>query len=118
MPVGASEPERLRGGIAAGDLACGPRSGKTAGGGFRSASRRGVTGPQRLHLRRVGGEALWADAVAEAHVAVLAHVLLDLLPEVLVVADLLAPGADRNEPLQPFNLSKRLLQLTDALLES
>src|SRR3954470_18160033 len=51
-------------------------------------------------LLRVGGEALRADAVAEPHVAVLTHVLLDLLPEVFVVADLLAPRADRDQPFQ------------------
>src|SRR5206468_1455757 len=45
--------------------------------------------------------ALRADAVGELRLGVPLDVALDLLPVVLVVADLLAVGADRQQPVDP-----------------
>src|SRR5262249_15095834 len=56
----------------------------------------------RFLLERIldGPQTVGTYAVTEAHRGVLAEVFLDALPVVLVVADLAAPGADRQECLQ------------------
>src|SRR2546430_13053357 len=51
--------------------------------------------------------ALRADAVGELRLGVPLDVALDLLPVVLVVADLLAVGADRQEPVAPLPAGAR-----------
>src|SRR5947209_8349711 len=55
--------------------------------------------------------ALRADAVAELGLGVLADVRLDLLPVVLVVADLLAVGADRQEAAELLDAGERRLEI-------
>jgi hypothetical protein len=51
-----------------------------------------------------GVETFRTDPVAEANFPTLGEVGLDLLPIILVVADLLAVGTDRKEPLQPLHI--------------
>src|SRR2546426_1825770 len=58
--------------------------------------------------------AVGADAVAELHLRVRGDILLHLLPVVLVVADLLAVGANRKESAQLAHPDQGLLQLGDA----
>src|SRR5437867_901074 len=55
--------------------------------------------------------AIGADAVAELHVGMVADVLLDLLPVILVVTDLLAVRANRKQPAQLAHARQRLLEL-------
>src|SRR5439155_263902 len=58
--------------------------------------------------------AVRTDAVAELHVGVRGHVLLDLLPVVAVVANLLAVRADRQQAAQLPDAGQGLFQLGDA----
>src|SRR5438876_778830 len=55
--------------------------------------------------------AVRADAVGELRLGVPLDVALDLLPVVLVVADLLAVGADRQEPVEQLHAGERGLEL-------
>ena len=57
-----------------------------------------------------------ADAVGEVRVGVRMNVLLDRLPVALVVADTFAPGANRDEAGQGFDLGQRLLEFADEFL--
>src|SRR5262249_61982325 len=58
-----------------------------------------------------------ADAVGELRVRVPLDVGLDLLPVVLVVADLLAVRADREESLELLDPGKRFLELAHPIRE-
>src|SRR6476469_8582097 len=57
------------------------------------------------------GVAGGADAVAELRVGMPGNIRLHGLPVILVVADALAVGADRQEPAQGFDLGERGLKL-------
>src|ERR1700736_5496926 len=72
----------------------------------------------RLPLRDDGLVAAGTDAVAELHVRVLADVLFDLLPVVLIVADALAVAADRQEAVQLLHGRQGDLELRDAIGEA
>ena len=54
--------------------------------------------------------------MAEMQVGMSAQESLDLLPVVLVVADLLAIRTNRQQPAQRFDLGKRLLQFANQAL--
>src|SRR5207245_6003577 len=83
----------------------------------------GIPGRAAGALRRVElgfdhiAVAVRADAVTELDIGVIADVLLDLLPVVLVVADLLAVRADRQQSPQLAHADDRLLQLHHAIGE-
>src|SRR5687768_4622598 len=62
-----------------------------------------------------GGAAIGADGVREARVRALGDVALHTLPVVAVVADLVAPGADRQQAFELLDLGERLLQRDDAV---
>src|SRR5262245_15881569 len=73
----------------------------------RLASRARVAYPEPLQL---GGHflvpAVRADAVAEVDVGAAGEVFIDLLPVVVVVADLLAVGADGEQQAEAVDLGK------------
>src|SRR2546422_8991916 len=54
-----------------------------------------------------------ADAMRELSLRTVPNVDLDLAPVALVVADLLAGGADRDQPAQGLDVREGLLQLID-----
>src|SRR3989338_5695661 len=106
---GASSATRIvsMGGLSAGWLM------KASGldrGSWDAAGRRSSRPLPLLELaRHHRAAAVRADAVAEGGVGVLADVALQLFPRVLVVADLLAVGADRQHALQARDLGQRPL---------
>src|SRR3990172_2195234 len=106
---GASSATRI---VSMGDLSAGQLM-KASGrdrGPWVAAGRRSSRPPPLLELaRHHRGAAVRADAVAEGGVGVLADVALQLFPRVLVVADLLAVGADRQHALQARDLGQRPL---------
>src|SRR5260370_25128976 len=68
-----------------------------AGRILRRRERAGTSSGKARSLLKSAGT-VGTDAVAEADVGVFAEVFLDALPVVAVVADLLAPRADRQQP--------------------
>src|SRR5262249_33341277 len=99
-----------------------PHNGQTTHGrveeilGARSRSWCGRSRRFRFLFERIldGPQTVGTNAVTEAHRGVLAEVFLDALPVVLVVADLAAPGADRQECLQSSLARPSGLQGPDA----
>src|SRR5207247_2227384 len=57
-------------------------------------------------------QAVWADAVAELRLRMLADIHLDFIPIAVVVAHLLARRADRQQPAQHFDLPEGVLKFT------
>src|SRR5260370_1361908 len=77
----------------------------------REPSRAPLTLPQSLELgSHMFLAAIGTDGMAEPGVCVFRDVALDLLPVLSVVADLLAPGTDRKQPLKCLHARQGLLQ--------
>jgi hypothetical protein len=66
--------------------------------------------PEKLKLLDI---AFGADTVTERRLRVFGYVLLQLVPAVVVVPDLFALHADRDDPLQLFHPVQAFLQLLD-----
>src|SRR5260370_28730991 len=85
-----------------------------AGRILRRRERAGTSSGKARSLLKSAGT-VGTDAVAEADVGVFAEVFLDALPVVAVVAVILAPAADRQQPLEVAVAAAGGLQLPDAL---
>ena len=60
--------------------------------------------------------ALGTDPVAEIGLRVVTNIGLDLVPVALVVADLLAAGADGDQPAEQLDPGERIAEFLDELL--
>src|SRR5688572_29618908 len=60
-------------------------------------------------------EAVGADAVTEADVGVFGNVMFDLVPVILVVANLFAISANREQAMELFDVGQRILEFSEAV---